>query len=101
VEAGSGFSIAGMKLANERAIRGDDVEDRIDAVWQAMTACIDRGLAGDGEMQDGLRVRRRARGIHEQLKSRALTTAPPCESTEWLSVVAMTINEENAAGGGS
>jgi L-serine dehydratase len=48
----------------------------------------------------GLRVKRRARRIHEQLLAeRGSNLAQPHTVNDWLSVYAMAVNEENAAGG--
>ncbi|MHA7889061.1 L-serine ammonia-lyase, partial [Roseicyclus sp.] len=97
----SGKSIAEMKWANETARHSaSDVRARLDAVWQAMDDCIDRGLRMEGELPGGLRVKRRAKAIHEQLLAeRGSNLAQPHTVNDWLSVYAMAVNEENAAGG--
>ncbi len=65
-----------------------------------MDACIDRGLREDGVLPGGLNVRRRAKAIHEQLLvERGRNQAQPHIVNDWLSVYAMAVNEENAAGG--
>ena len=72
----------------------------IDAVIAAMDACIDRGLAIGGELPGKLRVKRRAKAIHEALlKERGYNIAQPHAINDWLIVYAMAVNEENAAGG--
>jgi L-serine dehydratase len=97
----SGKTIAQMKWANESAgVPISDVRTRLDAVWQAMDDCIDRGLRMEGELPGGLFVKRRARAIHQQLLAEAGTNqAQPHTVNDWLSVYAMAVNEENAAGG--
>ncbi len=97
----SGLSIAAMKLANEWSARSrDDVDSDISRIWSVMDGCIERGLSRDGELPGGLRVRRRARHIHQQLLEERLTNASqPHAAYDWLSVYAMAVNEENAAGG--
>lgn len=97
----SGLSIAAMKRENEQAVRpAQEVEHGIARIWSAMNGCIDRGLTQDGELPGGLRVRRRARKIHQQLLNEKLTnSSQPHASSDWLSVYAMAVNEENAAGG--
>ncbi|TVQ55145.1 MAG: L-serine ammonia-lyase [Rhodobacteraceae bacterium] len=99
--AASGLSVAGMKRANERVFRDDrEIDAGLDRLWAVMTACIDRGLAREGELPGGLRVRRRAAAIHRQLLAeRGLNQAAPHTVNDWLSVYAMAVNEENAAGG--
>lgn len=97
----AGKTIAEMKWANETARHSaSDIRARLDAVWQAMDDCIDRGLRMEGELPGGLRVKRRAKTIHEQLLAeRGSNLAQPHTANDWLSVYAMAVNEENAAGG--
>ena len=65
-----------------------------------MNACIDRGLDGTGILPGGLGVKRRAGAIHARLRQEAgLNIAAPHIANEWMSVYAMAVNEENAAGG--
>ncbi|SDZ78511.1 L-serine ammonia-lyase [Rubrimonas cliftonensis] len=97
----SGLGVAGMMRANELARRdGAELDAGLDRIWATMSACIDRGLAARGELPGGLRVRRRAGPIHEQLVAeRGLNRAAPHTVNDWLTVCAMAVNEENAAGG--
>ncbi len=97
----AGKSIAQMKWENEAALAPrTEVQSRVDAIWAAMDDCIDRGLRMDGELPGGLRVKRRAKHILDQLKAEAGTNqAQPHVANDWLSVYAMAVNEENAAGG--
>jgi L-serine dehydratase len=96
----SGLSIAEMKRANESAGGKTELDRRLDRLWSVMDECIDRGLAGEGILPGGLKVRRRARAIHEALQDeRGNNMAQPHVANEWLSVYAMAVNEENAAGG--
>ena len=97
----SGLGIAQMKRANEetRTARAD-LDAGLDRVWAVMTACIERGLTRGGILPGGLNVRRRAQNIHEQLRAEAGLNQPmPHLANDWLSVYAMAVNEENAAGG--
>ncbi|MFZ1513516.1 MAG: L-serine ammonia-lyase, partial [Tabrizicola sp.] len=96
----TGLSIAAMKRANEVVHSGPGLDDRLDALWQAMDACITRGLRKDGILPGGLKVKRRAKAIHEQLLAeRGQNQSQPHVANDWLSVYAMAVNEENAAGG--
>ena len=64
----SGISIAAMKRANELVHRNRAaLDDGIARVWGVMNDCINRGLAGDGILPGGLKVRRRAGHIHKAL----------------------------------
>ena len=97
----SGKSIAAMKRANEHVLRpAPEVEAGLVRIWQVMSDCIDRGLSRDGILPGGLNVRRRAKGIHEKLLAeRGLNLTAPHVINDWMSVYAMAVNEENAAGG--
>jgi len=99
--ASSGLSIAEMKRANEEIHRSRQALDaELDRVWDAMDQCVERGLRGEGILPGGLKVKRRARLMHEKLeddwKSNRIN---PLQANDWLSVFAMAVNEENAAGG--
>ncbi len=97
----SGLSIAEMKRANEEAHRGrDELDAGLDGIWNAMNACIERGLNKDGIMPGGLKVRRRAKMLFERMQNDWKENRPnPLLANDWLSVYAMAVNEENAAGG--
>ncbi|MEM7491254.1 MAG: L-serine ammonia-lyase, partial [Pseudomonadota bacterium] len=98
--AASGLSVAEMKRANEMALTPADLNLKLDGIWAAMDDCIDRGLARDGTLPGGLKVKRRAKAIHAQLQAEAgRNLAQPHVVNDWLSVYAMAVNEENAAGG--
>ena len=99
--AASGQSIAAMKWANEAAhTPRAQVKAKLDTIAAAMDDCIDRGLRVEGELPGGLRVKRRAKAIHDQLVAeRGSNLSQPHTITDWLSVYAMAVNEENAAGG--
>ncbi|AWM24644.1 serine ammonia-lyase [Sinorhizobium fredii USDA 205] len=99
--ARSGLTIAQMKRANEEcSMSREELDGGLDRIWSAMTACIDRGLSQDGIMPGGLKVRRRARAIHDKLQEEWRSNKTnPLLANDWLSVYAMAVNEENAAGG--
>ncbi|MEP1519732.1 L-serine ammonia-lyase [Ascidiaceihabitans sp.] len=99
--AQSGKSIAAMKRANEVSRGGADTLKKGTArLWQVMNDCINRGLHTDGILPGGLSVKRRAKGIHDALQAeRGLNQQAPHTINDWMSVYAMAVNEENAAGG--
>jgi L-serine dehydratase len=99
--AESGLSVAQMKRQNELTRRSaKDLDRGLMRIWEVMTACIDRGLQGEGILPGGLRVRRRAKGIHEKLLAeRGMNLTAPHTINDWMSTYAMAVNEENAAGG--
>jgi L-serine dehydratase len=87
-----------MLIANERALHGEQaMREFIQRVAATMRACIGRGLATEGILPGGLNVKRRAKHIAEKL-----TAAPGIvgqDAMNWVSVFAIAVNEENAAGG--
>jgi L-serine dehydratase len=92
----TGRSIAEVVRMNEEAWRPQaETEVFIDQVREAMLACIDRGCAQDGVLPGGLGVRRRARSLKRGLEARG---ADPAAVFEWVSLWALAVNEENAAG---
>lgn len=97
----SGLSIADMKRTNEEIFMPPvELDGGLDAVWSAMLGCIDRGLSKEGIMPGGLKVRRRARQLHDKLQDDWQRNRPnPLLANDWLSIYAMAVNEENAAGG--
>ncbi|MEI4472558.1 L-serine ammonia-lyase [Frigidibacter sp. MR17.24] len=97
----TGLSIAAMKRANERVFRTEtEIDAGIRRIWSVMEACIDRGLVTDGILPGGLKVRRRAKGIHDALLAeRGVNLTAPHAINDWMSTYAMAVNEENAAGG--
>lgn len=97
----SNQSIAQMKRANEVARGGHEtLKSGTKRLWQVMRDCIDRGLVTDGILPGGLFVKRRAKGIHDKLlEERGMNLTAPHTINDWMSVYAMAVNEENAAGG--
>jgi len=98
---GSGLTIAQMKRANELTkMSAAELDEGVDRIWDAMRNCIDRGLKVDGIMPGGLKVKRRARAIHDRLNEEWRSNRlNPLLANDWLSVYAMAVNEENAGGG--
>ncbi|MGV8883619.1 MAG: L-serine ammonia-lyase [Rhodoglobus sp.] len=88
-------SIAGVARINEESRRPrEEVDAALDALWNAMDACIEAGMHATGTLPGILRVKRRAGAIREQL-SREENVLPG----EWLATFALAVNEENASGG--
>jgi L-serine dehydratase len=99
--AREGLTIAELMLANETAAAPrDEVEARLDSLFDAMEACIDRGLRFDGELPGGLKVKRRAMQIHASIIAKAgRGQADPLAPMDFVNLWALAVNEENAAGG--
>jgi L-serine dehydratase len=73
------------------------VRTSILALWQAMQLCTARGIATEGILPGGLNVRRRAHRLAERLNT--IGSKDPLAPIDWVTVYAMAVNEENAAGG--
>ncbi len=94
----AGKTIAEVMLANEASLRPpEQVRAGVLGIWAAMRACMERGTAAEGILPGGLNVRRRARRLAERLKSGK--AQDPLGPLDWVTVWAMAVNEENAAGG--
>jgi L-serine dehydratase len=97
----SGLSIAELVRANETVLADEaSVYERLDRLTAVMFDCIDRGMRTEGELPGGLKVKRRARGLHARLQAsetRNLQQSIP--AMDYASMYAIAVNEENAAGG--
>ena len=77
------------------------VRTGIEAIWQTMKGCIERGISTEGILPGGLNVRRRAHRLADRLreKEKEGKASDPLAPLDWVTVYAMAVNEENAAGG--
>ncbi len=96
-----GMTIADIARDNERAgLSDEEINRRLAAIVDAMQGCIDRGMAADGILPGGLKVKRRAPALHRLLIERAeRTLSDPLTVLDWVNLWALAVNEENAAGG--
>lgn len=96
-----GLSISEIMLANEKQWRStSDITNGLLEIWQAMQDCVSRGCKQDGILPGGLDVKRRAAELHNKLTSRPeASLRDPLSALDWVSLYALAVNEENAAGG--
>jgi L-serine dehydratase len=95
-----GMAISTLMLENEQALEpGDGVRRRVLQIWQAMEACVRRGCEREGILPGGLKVKRRAAGLHRRLKSDPAGRSDPLVIMDWVNLFALAVNEENAGGG--
>ena len=97
------LTIAELMMANEKVWREEEeVKKGLWRIWEVMQSCVQTGCQQEGVLPGGLNVRRRAAGIshylHEQEKKQ-LDQRDPAEIMDWVSLWALAVNEENAAGG--
>jgi L-serine dehydratase len=97
----SGLAIGELVRANEAAAGPPaELDAHLDTVIGAMFASLDRGLSREGPLPGGLKVTRRAKAIFDRLVANAGRNARAAhEIMDYVSVYAMAVNEENAAGG--
>ncbi len=121
----SGRSIAQMVMANETATlfaernnpllpkvqRPAPATDHVSpeaavrsgilALWQAMRSSMQRGLVTEGILPGGLNVRRRAPRLYQRIQELEGSgkARDPLAPLDWVSLFAIAVNEENAAGG--
>jgi len=95
----TGLSISALMLENEEAFGrdADEIRSGLLALWEVMRASVTRGCAREGLLPGGLKVRRRAPQLHRQLSSEK--TSDPLHAMDWVTLFALAVNEENAAGG--
>lgn len=92
-------SIADIMLANELVTRSEsEVRAGLTHLWEVMEACKDSALARTGVLPGGLQVRRRAPDWHRRLSEQD-PQQDPVYWQEWINLVALAVNEENASGG--
>jgi L-serine dehydratase len=85
-------------LANESVARSEaEVRAGIHRIWQTMQSCAERGLTTEGTLPGGLNVRRRAPEMRAKLQRKQ--AGDPLAPMDWLTLYAIAVNEENAAGG--
>jgi L-serine dehydratase len=97
--AASGLPVSGVMLANECAWRTEqDVRTRLLGIWDVMQRCVENGCASEGVLPGGLRVRRRAPALYQELCAETFST-DPLRIMDWVDLFALAVNEENAAGG--
>ena len=97
------MSIAALMLENEKTWRtAGEVHSGLLRIWAAMSGCMQRGYLQEGDLPGGLRVKRRAPGLYRELHSQQpdeLASHDALAALDWVNLFALSVNEENAAGG--
>ncbi len=119
---GAGLPISALMLANETAWRPEsEVRAGLLRIWDVMQECVRHGCAAEGVLPGGLKVRRRAAQLHQTMAgepggdgvsvlgepataaavtaSAIGTLTDPLRAMDWVTLYALAVNEENAAGG--
>lgn len=95
------LSISDVMWKNEAAWRAkEDTAKQLMAIWDVMQECVVNGLRHEGILPGGLKVKRRASDMKKQLLSKPeASLADPLTTLDWVTLYALAVNEENAAGG--
>ncbi|GIH27260.1 L-serine dehydratase [Acrocarpospora phusangensis] len=98
--AETGLSISGLMLANERAFgrTEEQIKSELLRLWQVMAESVRRGSSREGVLPGGLKVKRRAHQLQRRLQSES-AERDPLQAMDWVTLFALAVNEENAAGG--
>jgi L-serine dehydratase len=104
-----GLGISDIMLINELASRSEEeVREGLLHIWAVMEDCVASSLKREGVLPGGLKVRRRAPDWYERLKKETRSADPENPETgyhdprywqEWVNLIALAVNEENASGG--
>jgi len=87
-----------MVLENEMSFRPvEETKHCVLEFWKVMQDCTRRGLTTDGVLPGGLNVPRRAPRLYRLLSQH--NGSDPLAVLDWVSLFAIAVNEENAAGG--
>ncbi|RZT19120.1 L-serine ammonia-lyase [Mycobacterium sp. BK558] len=92
-------SIGEVMLAYETELRpAEDVAKRLLHVRDVMHECAANGMTRRGYLPGTLRVRRRAHQWHQRLAAEDAHKDPQF-AEDWVNLIALAVNEENASGG--
>ena len=95
----TGRPISWIMLQNELVRRTEiEVREGLLHIWSVMQECVRKGCDTPGVLPGGLKVRRRAPGLYQQLQVDA-DGSDPLQAMDWVTLYALAVNEENAAGG--
>jgi L-serine dehydratase len=92
------ITISDLMMANEKVVRSEeDIRASLMHIWDSMQTCINNGVATEGILPGGLKVKRRAPALFKYLSEEK--AADPMGAMDWVNLYALAVNEENAAGG--
>jgi L-serine dehydratase len=86
-----------QSLKSPRSSPEDQIKASILTLWHTMQQSTERGLTTEGILPGGLNVRRRAPRLARRLETEG--SRDPLAPMDWVTIYAMAVNEENAAGG--
>lgn len=94
------MTIDQIMMENEKLWRSEEqIRSGLLNIWAVMRRCMERGCQQQGVLPGGLGVKRRAHPLWLQLCQRKNQgIVKPTDIMEWVSLWALAVNEENAAG---
>jgi L-serine dehydratase len=94
------ITIAQVMRRNERHWRTDEeIDTGLLGIWRVMQVCVERGCRTEGVLPGALRVKRRAAALARSLNSADTGATDSLRMLDWVTLFALAVNEENAAGG--
>jgi L-serine dehydratase len=111
-ETGLGISDV-MRVNEEDSRTSGEIREGLLHIWSVMEDCVATSLKREGVLPGGLKVRRRAPDWYDRLKKESSRLQPddpdgegqdqdfhdPKYWQEWVNLIALAVNEENASGG--
>ncbi|HEX6737455.1 MAG TPA: L-serine ammonia-lyase [Vicinamibacteria bacterium] len=96
-----GAPVSQVMLENEKAWRPEpEIRAGLLRIWKVMQECVAHGIATDGVLPGGLKVKRRAPDLYGRLIANPEAgLRDPLTAMDWVNLYALAVNEENAAGG--
>lgn len=95
-------SFSHIMFNNEKAwLSEHEIKQNLLHIWAVMQACVQRGFISEGILPGGMKVRRRAASLYQQLidEEKNQTAQVPMGTLDWVNLYALAVSEENAAGG--
>lgn len=97
------MTIPELILNNERALDSlSNPRQKVIEIWNVMEECIHLGCNAEGDLPGGLHVKRRAKQLHQKLRTAQhdqRTHTKQLRALDWVNVFAIAVNEQNASGG--
>ncbi len=95
-------SFSHIMFNNEKAwLSEQEIKTKLLSIWHVMQGCVQRGLTQTGTLPGGMKVKRRAAGLYQQLTDQKSNSSSkmPIGASDWVNLYALAVSEENAAGG--
>jgi L-serine dehydratase len=95
-----GLNFSTVMLRNELASRPEsEIVAELLRIRDVMNECVASSLTREGFLPGGLQVRRRAPEWFHRLQAEDPSGSDPLFWQEWVNLIALAVNEENASGG--